>query len=103
GFQWAKTIGSWDNESSRAATLTKDGLYVGGVFSSTVNFDPYTGSVERTGAGAADGFIAKYESTSPPPPAAPVQLTPAFVSNTGVNTEWYTIPEVLEYRVDIST
>jgi hypothetical protein len=103
GFQWAKTIGSWGFDFPRsAAHLTNDGLYVGGGFLQTASFDPYLNTVERTSAGGIDGFIAKYESTSPPPPEAPVQLTPSFVSNSGVNMKWYEIPGIVEYRADVS-
>jgi hypothetical protein len=104
GFQWAKTVGSWGFDFPRsAAHLTNDGLYIGGGFWQTASFDPYLNTVERTSAGDIDGFIAKYESTSPPPPDAPVQLTPSFVSNSGVNMRWYEIPGIVEYRADVST
>lgn len=103
GFVWAKSIGSSGTERIRSSmTLTSDGLFVGGSFQGTVNFDPYTNTSNRIAQGVVDGFIARYQSVSPPAPAAPTLFAPPFVSNTGALLRWTGPNDVTDYRVDLS-
>ncbi|WKZ38740.1 MAG: S-layer homology domain-containing protein [Anaerolineales bacterium] len=62
-YAWAKRIGSTgiDGAASIAADASNN-IYVTGVFSGTVDFDPGAGAANLTSAGLRDIFVAKYDS-----------------------------------------
>ncbi|ESU22081.1 hypothetical protein FEDK69T_20560 [Flavobacterium enshiense DK69] len=61
GYLWAKQIGGSANDDVNAVKLDSAGnIYITGVFSGTVDFDPNAGTVTHTSLGAGDVFIAKY-------------------------------------------
>jgi hypothetical protein len=103
-FQWAKNIGGGGFDQMRGSmALANDGLYVGGFFAGTVNFDPYTNVLNRTATGVSGGFIAKYQTVSPPAPTAPVLLPASFVSNRGFLARWNGVADVNSYRIDVAS
>jgi hypothetical protein len=60
-----KTIGGTDFEGGTSVTAyNSDKVYITGMFNGTVNFDPGSGTGNRTSAGGEDIFLSKYEITS---------------------------------------
>jgi hypothetical protein len=60
-FLWAKTWGAADTDTARALAVDGTGLYVGGYFSSTVDFDPGPGTTSRTSNGALDLWLSRFD------------------------------------------
>ena len=60
-FLWAKTWGGADTDTARALAVDGTGLYVGGYFSSTVDFDPGSGTASRTSNGALDLWLSRFD------------------------------------------
>jgi Secretion system C-terminal sorting domain/Beta-propeller repeat len=62
-FQWAKRIGSTGDD--RGLSIATDGVavYVTGMFSLTVDFDPDAGTFNLTSAGTVDVFIMKLDAS----------------------------------------
>tara|TARA_B100000508_G_scaffold92582_1_gene72274 strand:+ start:10855 stop:13362 length:2508 start_codon:yes stop_codon:yes gene_type:complete len=62
-FQWARTIGSTSIDEGSAVTTDNSGnVYVTGLFSGTVDFDPGTGTSLLTSNGVEDSYILKLDS-----------------------------------------
>ncbi len=103
-FQWAKSIGSGGSEYTRGGlTLTNDGLYLGGSFQNTVNFDPYTNVLTKTSMGDADGFIAKYQASPIAPPSAPTATVATAISTTSFTANWNLVSGATGYQLEISS
>ena len=64
-FVWAKGMGGTNNDRAQAMELDSAGnIYTSGFFSGTVDFDPGTGTANRTSAGgSADIFVSKLNSS----------------------------------------
>ncbi len=61
-FEWAKSIGSTGIDQGRIIKSDALGnIYVAGLFTGTVDFDPGTGVESITSAGDVDFFVAKYD------------------------------------------
>jgi hypothetical protein len=61
-FSFVQGIGGPLEENAAGIALDSSGnLYVSGFFQDTTDFDPGAGVVDRTSAGAYDGFIGKYD------------------------------------------
>jgi hypothetical protein len=62
-LKWAKGIGGSGNDQGRSIGLDDSGnVYTTGFFSGTCDFDPGTGVVNLTSAGATDIFVSKVDS-----------------------------------------
>jgi hypothetical protein len=63
-YVYAKNIGGSGTENGNSIKVDASGnIYITGVFSSTVDFDPGAGTVNLTSAGSQDIFIAKYDAS----------------------------------------
>jgi DNA primase len=63
-YQWTKTWGGTGDDRADFVTTDPSGsVYVGGVFSNTVDFDPGAGTDNRTSAGGLDVFLSKYDTS----------------------------------------
>ena len=64
-LRWAKAMGTPGRAVSIAATLTSSAYYLGGLYASQVNFDPYAGNVfMNSSTGTNDIFVAKYKRSA---------------------------------------
>jgi hypothetical protein len=64
-LRWAKAMGTPGRATSIAAALTGSAYYLAGLYSSQVNFDPYTGNAFLNSAGGTnDIFVARYERSA---------------------------------------
>src|SRR5215213_7443409 len=61
-FQWAKRIGSTGDDRGLAIATDGPGVYLTGIFSLTVDFDPGAGTYNMTSAGNVDIFIMKLDA-----------------------------------------
>jgi hypothetical protein len=62
-YEWTKTIGgSADDEGEGIACDSSGNIYITGYFADTVDFDPGTGTDDKTSAGNGDIFITKINS-----------------------------------------
>jgi hypothetical protein len=60
-------IGDTLNDNGRKITSDAAGnIYLCGLFSRTIDFDPHTSVLGKTSAGGTDGFLSKYEWVSAP-------------------------------------
>jgi len=60
-FSWTQRMGGTAPDETRAVALDATGrLYVTGIFRGTADFDGGPGTLNRTSAGGADGFVARY-------------------------------------------
>ena len=63
-FIWAKSFGgTGTDEGSSVSTDATGNIYAGGLFSSTVDFDPGAGTSNSTSAGGTDIFISKLDAS----------------------------------------
>lgn len=63
-FVWGRQLKSKDyNSGSTIAVDSEDGLYIGGGFWKTVNFDPGTDTLLIEATGLSDGYLLKLSST----------------------------------------
>lgn len=63
-FVWAFAIGAAGSERANSLDVDAAGnIYMTGVFSTTVDFDPGSGATNLTSAGGNDLFVAKYDSS----------------------------------------
>ena len=61
-FAWAKTWGGAESDMARALSIDDTGIYIGGWFSATVDFDPsQEGVTERNTNGFYDCFLSKFD------------------------------------------
>src|SRR4026207_1236107 len=61
-FQWAKRIGSTGDDRGLSIATDGAGVYLTGMFSLTVDFDPGAGTSNLTSAGTVDVFIMKLDA-----------------------------------------
>ncbi len=62
GFLWANSIGDAGSDESRDLSVDRNGnVYVAGVFSGSVDFDPGNSNATLASAGLGDAFLAKYD------------------------------------------
>ncbi|HEY0655221.1 MAG TPA: MBG domain-containing protein [Chryseosolibacter sp.] len=61
---WTKSFGSTSDDKGFAVTVSGDGVYAGGAFTGTVNFNEGGTAVNLVSAGLTDSFIAKYDLTT---------------------------------------
>jgi len=62
-LQWAKAWGGSGTDDPRGSIFDSDGgIYVGGFFNSTVDFDPSSGTNDKTSTGAADIYISRFSA-----------------------------------------
>ena len=61
-FKYGKSYGGAGSENSRAAVAPNGDLYVSGVFSGTVDFDPSPGTSTLTSNGGIDAYVSKFEA-----------------------------------------
>ena len=62
-FVWAYAIGAAGSERANSLNVDAAGnIYLTGVFSTTVDFDPGSGTANLTSAGGNDIFVARYDS-----------------------------------------
>ncbi len=62
-FQWVKTWGGTDVDTSYALDIADDGgIYTTGIFGSTADFDPSVGTNNVTSAGSYDPYLLKLDS-----------------------------------------
>lgn len=67
GFEWASRLGgSFDDESWSVAVDGSGNVYITGVFSGTVDFDPGPGAFNLTSAGNWDGFVVRLSPCTAP-------------------------------------
>jgi hypothetical protein len=100
---WAKTLGSYFDDTLRGGlALGTDGLYAGGYYAGTVNFDPYLNSADLTSVGSIDGFIAKYQIEISAP-GAPTANAATDVTPSGFTANWSSVATAGNYRLDVST
>lgn len=63
-YVWAKGIGAAGDDKGNTIALDSSGnVYVGGVFSLTVDFDPSTGTAPLTSTNLQDAFILKLDTS----------------------------------------
>lgn len=63
-FVWTRTFGGTGQESGQAVTYESgEGVYVGGYFEGTVDFDPESGVYNKTALGYVDAYLLKLDST----------------------------------------
>src|SRR5688572_1178487 len=60
-FQWAKRIGSTGDDRGLSIAADAAGVYITGMFSLTVDFDPGAGTSNMTSAGTVDVFVMKLD------------------------------------------
>jgi hypothetical protein len=102
-FVYAKTFGGLENEVLRGGlALSTDGVYIGGSFRTTTNFNAYSGTLNRTSAGGDDAFIAKY-TLAVAVPAAPVAAAASNITSGGFTANWSSVAGAASYRLDVST
>ncbi|PCH95984.1 MAG: hypothetical protein COB85_04095 [Bacteroidetes bacterium] len=62
-YQWAKSIGSGGGDHGHSISVDASGnVHITGFFTSTVDFDPDTGTANLTSIGSSDLFFAKYDN-----------------------------------------
>lgn len=62
-FQWAKRVGSSGDDRGLAIATDGAGIYLTGMFSLTVDFDPGAGTFNLASAGTVDVFVMKIDAT----------------------------------------
>jgi len=63
-YIWAKSIGGSSTDRAFCIALSNSGnVFIAGMFSGTVDFDPDTGTLNLTSVGAGDMFFAKYDNS----------------------------------------
>lgn len=95
-LDWVKTFYT----VSIAAARTSEGYFVGGMFWTQTDFDPYQGSSIATPK-ATDMFIAKYVAVSPP--FTPKALGASSLDTTSFTLGWKPVAGATSYSLDIST
>lgn len=61
-YVWGNTFGSANNDILSALNLSPSGLYVGGYFTGTTDFDPGIDETIVSPEGDADGFLSKFDT-----------------------------------------
>ncbi|OJJ19554.1 hypothetical protein BKI52_22365 [marine bacterium AO1-C] len=62
-FQWVKGFGGTGRETNFGFALdNSNNLYLHGLYNATVDFDPGTGTTNKTSAGGNDIYLAKYDN-----------------------------------------
>src|SRR6185436_17393935 len=62
-FQWAKRVGAAGDDRGLAIATDGANVYLTGMFSLTVDFDPGAGTVNLTSAGTVDVFVMKVNAS----------------------------------------
>jgi len=62
-YLWAKSFGSSANDSPSMIKVLPSGIYMGGYFSGTTNFDNGTGTNTLSPLGESDGFLSKFDTS----------------------------------------
>ena len=63
-FKWAKSFGGIGDDRGHALSNDDSGnVYIGGVFSSTLDFNPNSGIDQKTSLGGFDAFVIKLDSS----------------------------------------
>ncbi|HLP12335.1 MAG TPA: T9SS type A sorting domain-containing protein [Flavobacteriales bacterium] len=60
-YNWHQTVGGGSNDEVWDAAIIQNQIYLVGLFTTTVDFDPGPGIFNLTDIGGADGFFAKYD------------------------------------------
>lgn len=61
--EWSYNLGSTSNDEGRKiATDDQGNVYITGVFTGTVDFNPGIGTLNRTSAGGQDGYVVKFNN-----------------------------------------
>jgi hypothetical protein len=85
-YLWSIDFGSsrTSSDSGAAIAVARSGnIYTTGTFSGTVDFDPGTGTANRTATGCSDGFVSILTQDVTPP------TTTAVLAGTPGNPGWY--------------
>ncbi|MBI1317161.1 hypothetical protein GC167_09955 [bacterium] len=61
--RWTRRIGGSNLDRAYKVVAQGDGVYVTGVFSGTVDFDPLSTTFQLSSSGQTDVFVAKYDTT----------------------------------------
>jgi hypothetical protein len=102
-FVFAKTFGASGVEVIRGGLwLASDGVYIGGSYQNTVNFDAYSGSVSRSSNGGTEAFLAKY-SVQASVPTAPTANAATSITSNAFTANWSAVAVASNYRLDVST
>lgn len=60
GLQWVRTFGALNSDLATSVSIdSNDAVYVGGRYSSTVDFDPGTGNTATTASDGSAGFVLR--------------------------------------------